>query len=190
MKQRNLFFGLLIAVLLGACGSTPRSNYYLLSADAPGTPGSGGPSIGVGPVTVPEYLKHREIVLNRDTHRLDLESYERWAEPLDAGILRVVILNLSKLLDTQEMQSYPWPRAATPDFGIKLAVVEFSMQGDQASLVAKWSVSATRPDKVLTQRISQLRKTSQDTGPAAVAAAYSDLLLQLSEKIAAAIPGQ
>jgi uncharacterized lipoprotein YmbA len=190
MQQSNLFFGLLIAILVGACGSTPRSNYYMLSADATGAAGSGGPAIGVGPVTVPEYLKHREIVLNRDAHKIDLESYERWAEPLDAGILRVIALNLSRLLATQEVQTYPWARAATPDFSITVDIAELTMRAGRASLVAKWSVSGTQPGAEVIQRISELSTSGQTTGSAAAAAAYSELLLRLSEEIAAAISAQ
>ena len=40
----------LLLILLGACGSTPPSNYYMLSANAGGMPGSGGPSLGIGPI--------------------------------------------------------------------------------------------------------------------------------------------
>jgi len=188
MKPRNLFVGLIVAALLAACGSTPRSNYYMLSSDAPGVPGGGGPAIGVGPVTVPDYLRNREMVLNRDNHRLRMESYERWAEPLDAGILRVTALNLARLLDTQQVQAFPWTRAATPDFSIRISVVELSMQGDQARLVASWSIAQTGPDKVLTQQISQLTESRRSDDAAGVAAAYSALLLQLSREIAAAVP--
>jgi hypothetical protein len=62
------------------------------------------------------------------------------------------------------------------------------MQGDQARLVASWSIAQTGPDKVLTQQISQLTESRRSDDAAGVAAAYSALLLQLSREIAAAVP--
>ncbi len=177
----------LIALLIAGCGSTPRSNYYMLSAEAGGTPGMSGPSIGVGPITVPDYLKRKEMVLNRDANRLELAEYDRWAETLDAGILRVTALNLASLLETQQVQRFPWRRKAVPDFGISIAVVEFSVKGTSALLVAEWRVSSPKDGTVLSQRISSLETSARSSEPADVAAAYSQLLARLAEQIAADI---
>ena len=130
---------ILVALLISGCGSTPRSNYYMLSAEASGSPGGEGPSIGVGPITVPDYLKRKEMVLNRDANRLELAEYDRWAESLDAGILRVTALNLAALLETQQVQRFPWRRAGIPDYGVSVAVVQFSVNDANALLVAEWA---------------------------------------------------
>jgi uncharacterized lipoprotein YmbA len=181
---------LLLAGLMTACGSTPRSDYYMLSANAKGSVGSEGPSIGIGPVTVPEYLKRREMVLNRSANRLDLADFDRWAEPLDAGILRVTALNLSLLLKTQQVQTFPWRRSNLPDFGISIAVVQFSMKGNQALLVAQWTVTEPATGDAVAQHISHLEASARGSEPEDVAAVYSDLLRELSEAIAAAITKQ
>ena len=178
---------MLLTGLVAACGSTPRSDYYMLSANAKGSVGSEGPSIGVGPVSVPEYLKRREMVLNRSANRLDMADYDRWAEPLDAGILRVTALNLSLLLKTQQVQTFPWRRSNLPDFGISIAVIQFSMKGSQAQLVAQWTVTEPATGNAAMQHISRINKTAAGSEPEDVAAAYSELLRQLSEEIAAAI---
>jgi uncharacterized lipoprotein YmbA len=178
---------LLLAGLIAACGSTPRSNYYMLSANATGSTGSEGPSIGIGPVTVPEYLKRREMVLNRSTNRLDLADFDRWAEPLDAGIHRVTALNLSLLLKTQRVQSFPWRRNSPPDFAISIAVVQFAVKGKQALLVAQWTVTEPATGKAVIQHISHLESSAAAGDPESVAAAYSELLKQFAEEIAVAI---
>ncbi len=177
----------LLVLLLGACGSTPPSNYYMLSANAGGMPGKGGPSLGIGPIQVPEYLRRKIMVLNRDSHRLTMAEYDRWAEPLEDGIHRVVALNLAVLLDTQQVQRFPWRRHSPPKYGISLQVAQLSLHGNQASLVTQWSVTDVASDAVIQQKISKFSTSAGTAGADAVAAAYSDLLLQLSEEIAAAI---
>jgi hypothetical protein len=162
----------------------------MLSANAKGSMGSEGPSIGVGPITVPEYLKRREMVLNRSANRLDLADFDRWAEPLDAGILRVTALNLSLLLKTQQVQTFPWRRSNLPGFGVSIAVIQFSMKGKQALLVAEWTITNPATGDALAQHISHLETTASGGEPEDVAAAYSDLLKELSEEIAATITQQ
>ena len=187
MTAMKWTFCLLLTGLVSACGSTPRSDYYMLSANARGSMGSEGPSIGVGPVSVPEYLKRREMVLNRSANRLDLADFDRWAEPLDAGVLRVTALNLSLLLKTQQVQTFPWRRSNLPDFGISIAVVQFSMKGRQALLVAEWTVTEPATGTAVMQHISRLENSAAGGDPEDVAVAYSDLLKDLSKEIATAI---
>jgi uncharacterized lipoprotein YmbA len=190
MSHRNWILCLSLALLVSACGSTPRSNYYMLSAETGGALGSGGPSLGIGPVTVPEYLQRREMVLNRSSNQLQLADYDRWAEPLDAGILRVISLNLARTLNTQRLQSYPWRRDYHPDYSVSVAVVQFAMQDRNAELVAEWTVKGPAGTTTVTRQISQLSTLAADNEPGSVAAAYSELLAQLAGKIAAVISTQ
>ena len=187
MDYLKLTLCTLLLTLLVACGSTPRSNYYMLSADARGTPGSTGLAIGVGPVNIPDYLKAREMVLNRSEHKLKIADYDRWAEPLDSGVSRVVAINLAVLLATQDVQIFPWRRDTVPEFAVRIAVVQFAVQGRDATLVCEWTVSRPRQGEALSQHITQVNTGMRDSDPESIAAAYSELLLQLSQKIATAI---
>jgi hypothetical protein len=187
MRVKGIFSLTVTLLLLAGCGSTPRSNYYMLSADASGQPGSAGPAIGVGPVLVPEYLKGREMVLNRSEHKLELADYDRWAEPLDAGVTRVVAVNLAVLLDTQNVQSFPWRRDAIPDYAVRIAVVQLAVQGSEARLVAEYTVADPRQGEPVSQHIRNFTTSTNAADPERVAAAYSQLLLELSEDIARSI---
>ena len=187
MDYLKLTICTLLLTLLAACGSTPRSDYYMLSADAQGRPGSSGPAIGVGPVSIPDYLKAREMVLNRSEHKLMLADFDRWAEPLDAGVSRVVAINLAVLLETQDVQLFPWRRDAVPEYAVRIAVVQFAVHGQDARLISEWTVSRPRTGEAVSQHITQLNAGARESDPESIAAAYSNLLLQLSEKIAAAI---
>jgi uncharacterized lipoprotein YmbA len=190
MRAGKWMLYLSIVALITACGSTPRSNYYMLSAEAAGATGKSGPALGIGPVTVPEYLQRREMVLNRSANKLELADFDRWAEPLDAGILRVTALNLAALLQTQQVRVFPWRRSYQPDYGISIAVVQFAMRDATAELVAEWTITVPASGVSITQKISRLEAQARDAEPESVAAAYSKLLAQLSEEIATVIRQQ
>jgi len=187
MARIRIITLLLLCGLLVACGSTPRSNYFMLSADATGLPDGSGPSLGVGPISIPDYLKAREMVLNRSDHALRMAEYDRWAEPLDSAVLRVLAVNLSSLMDSQNIQIYPWRRDSIPRYSVRVAVIQLATQDTKAHFVAEWSVHKTHNGGVLSQHISQLETASDSSDPETIAAAYSNLLLQLSEEIATAI---
>ena len=53
-------------------------------------------------------MKGRGMVLSRDGHQINVSEFDRWAEPLEAGISRVLILNLAALMNSQEVYAFPW----------------------------------------------------------------------------------
>jgi uncharacterized lipoprotein YmbA len=184
MITTRLFLGTLAIIFISACGSSPKTNYYMLSTKDSGTPGNSGPALGVGPVELPQYLRRSAMVINRDEHLLTLAEFDRWAEPLEDGITRVVALNLAMLLDTQDVQSYPWRRHAAPHFGVSLTLAQLSMRGTSAELVTEWRITDVGSQTVLKQQIGRYITSASSADAAAVAAAYSELMLLLSQDIA------
>ena len=185
--------GLIVAVILPiallGCGTTPPSKYYLLSAEASNFPDGTSPSLGVGPIEIPEYLNRNSLVYSREGNRLHIANFERWAEPLDSSIGRVVRLNLASLLNTQNIQVYPWSENERPEYGVEVTVINMDANDQQARLVAEWHIYKTDNRETVVRRI---RKLSYDMPPGPVTAeevapAYSKLLLQLSETIAGVI---
>jgi uncharacterized lipoprotein YmbA len=173
--------------MLAACGSTPQSDFYMLTADARGEPTGGGPALGVGPISIPDYLKTPKIVMNRNDHLLKLAEYDRWAEPLDSGVSRVVAVNLAVLMETTEVQTFPWRRDAIPEYAVRIVVIQFAAQGKEAMLVAEWSITKPRLGESGGGGISQLTTGLAGGEPEHVASAYSQLLLELSQIIAATL---
>ncbi len=185
MKSARTLSVIACIALLVACGSTPRSDYYMLSADAQGKPGTTGPSLGVGPISVPEYLNMREMVLNRSDHKLKLADFDRWAEPLDAGISRVVAVNLAVLLETQNVQVFPWRRDSIPEYAVRISVIQFAAHERDTRLVAEYAITRPKTAESVSHNIRQFTTVASTGDPESIAAAYSTLLLQLSEDIAA-----
>jgi uncharacterized lipoprotein YmbA len=191
--MNNTLKGLIIAVILPiallGCGTTPASKYYLLSVEASNFPDGTSPSLGVGPIEIPEYLNRNALIYSREGNRLHIANFERWAEPLDSSIGRVVRLNLASLLDTQNIQVYPWSDSERPEYGVEVTVINMDANDQQARLIAEWHIYTTINRETIARKISSL-SYDMPAGPATaaeVAPAYSKLLLQLSEIIGAAI---
>lgn len=173
--------------ILSACGSSPVSNYYLLSATGTPQGAEQSPSLGIGPIKIPEYLNRNGLVYNREGNLLHVASNERWAEPLVNGVERVMGLNLGRLLSTENVQSFPWHRSQQPDYAIRISLIALDANDQRASLTAEWVLEKPKADQFLIRRISTLAHElpSGAVTPAQIAPAYSELLEQLSQLIAA-----
>lgn len=188
-KILSVTSALALMLLLASCGSSPPNNYYLLSAhDVPAATGE-TPSVGVGPIEIPEYLSRESMVYNRASNTLQVATLDLWAEPLVNGVQRVMVLNLAGLLNTQDVSFFPWHPKRAPEYGVKVNLLQLEATGQQVLLTAEWLVYRPKSAEPVQRRISKLRSTLAAGTPEAeqVAAAYSDMLFQLSEIIAAAI---
>lgn len=186
---KTLIIAISLPLILLGCSSTPASTYYLLSAQVQ-QPASGiSPSVGVGPVEIPEYLNRHAMVYNRDGNKLHIASFERWAEPLDSSILRVVRLNIASMLNTQDVQAYPWTKSSRPEYGIEITILNLDANDESAKLLVEWHLSKPQSEETLMRRIDTLHYDlpAGTVNATEVAAAYSELLYQLSGKIAAEI---
>ena len=178
-----------LGLLLAGCGSSPPNNFYVLSAHEFPTPSGTAPALGVGPISIPEYLGRQNLVYNRVENTLQVASLDMWAEPLGDGIRRVLILNLTGLLNTQDVRVFPWRPERAPEFGVEVNLLQLDANENEAMLTADWLVYRPGGGASVNRRISRLRLplTPGAPEPEQVAAAYSTLLFQLSEVIAAAI---
>jgi uncharacterized lipoprotein YmbA len=180
---------LALLLVLAGCGSTPPSNYYLLSPLATPAPAGESPALGVGPVEIAEYLDRNGLVYLGGSNRLHVAGDERWAEPLEDGVRRVLGLNLASLLDTQNLSYFPWPAAHAPDYAVRVNVLALDSDDRQATLVAEWLLYRPATRESVAHRMSRLHRPLAEGRWRAeqVAPAYSELLYQLSRLIAAAI---
>ena len=181
---RRLAAVLAVAGLLAACGSTPRTEYYLLSAEAPPAAARAQPAIGIAELKVAEYLQRPEMVIMESANRLSLRDYHRWAEPLADGVQRTVALNLGALLETDGVRVRPWPREWSPQWLLRLSIARLDVGSDAVELVANWSLAREGETR---DRSSRLTRSRSGTSADAVASDISALLLELSERIAAEV---
>jgi hypothetical protein len=170
-----------LAALLAACGTTPPTEYYLLSAEAPPGAARAGPAIGIAELNVAEYLQRPEMVIMESANRLRLRDYHRWAEPLADGVQRTLALNLGALLETDAVRVRPWPREWSPQWLLRLSIARLDVRGDTVELVATWSLAHGSETR---ERSSRLARARSGTSADSAAADISALLLELSGQIA------
>jgi uncharacterized lipoprotein YmbA len=117
--------------LLTACFKSPQVAFYTLNSQT----FSGKAlkniselkdiSIGIGSVDIPEYLDRPQIVTLKGPHRLHLAEFHRWAGRLNNEITQVMKKNLSTLLGTNRVVSFPWDQSETPEFRVDLTFNHF-----------------------------------------------------------------
>jgi uncharacterized lipoprotein YmbA len=135
--------GLLLG--LEACTSTPLRFYLLNSPVTSETMAAAaapqGPVIGVGPITMPKYLDRLQIVTRTGDNQLALSEFDRWAEPLQDNVARVLAENLARLIPTDQVLLQAWPRSAALDYQVTVEVLQFDgWLGGESKLVAFWSI--------------------------------------------------
>lgn len=135
----------LVAVLLAGCAHTPKPNYYVLSGPREVTNSAvrSGPPIGLGPITLPDYLDRPQIVTRASDSRLALSNEHRWAEPLAASFSRALLAHLEQALPTQHIVLHPWRSSLDIARQVQIEVTRFERGADGAfRLGARWSVRA------------------------------------------------
>ncbi len=133
---------LLLALTLAGCASSPPTRFYLLSAQTATPVGPAvGFSVGVGPLELPAYLDRPQIVTRTAGQEVEVAEFERWAEPLQDGVQRVLVENLAAALPGERVQGWPWRRATAPDWQVELRLTHFEREaGGDAALAVRWRV--------------------------------------------------
>jgi uncharacterized protein len=176
---------------LGACANTP-SRFYMLnpltaSETVLATAAARGPVVGVGPISVPKYLDRPQIVTRASRNQLDLGEFDRWAEPLQDNILRVLAQNLMLLIPTDDVLLRDWPRSASLDYQVRVEVLHFDgWLGGGSILVALWSILDAAEQPLMSQRAS-LNVPVGGRDYEAIVIAMNQMVDTLSRDIAAAI---
>jgi hypothetical protein len=182
--------------LLSACSplapQPDRSKFFILTPLADGaalaptpttTANDSGLTIGIGPIDFPDYLRRPEVVTLASPNQLDLAAEKRWGEPLDKDFARVFTENISRLLNTQQLEKYPWPVRSHVDYQIAIDVQRFETTSDgQSQLIARWTIK----DSAGKDLYASETRASAPVGPGETGAsiALSDDLATLSREVA------
>jgi uncharacterized lipoprotein YmbA len=179
-----------LAVALAGCGS-PQVHYYTLSSTAvpaagEAQPATAIPSVGLGPITLPDVVDRPQFVLRAGANRVVIAEEHRWAEPLKSEIPRVIAENLSHLLGVKQVWSYPQSAAETAEIRVLVDIQRFdSVPGDAVTVDASWTVQRKSGEPAPGRSLA--REAAGGPGHDALAAAHSRALATVSRDIAAAI---
>ena len=138
----------LFALLSAGCAllhpSPDRSRFFTLTATSSVDAGESRPhrdlAIGLGPITLPDYLDRPEVVFRLGANEVRPRGFDVWAVPLADQFKSTLARDLTALIDGCEVTTYPWyPR--TFDATVHIDVLRFDVDGDRAAhLVVRWAV--------------------------------------------------
>ena len=150
MRPYRVCAALLFLAALGGCASAPPPTLYVLEAPAAVSPAAPVPAaaghrlaVALGPVTVPDYLDRTDIVRRATGNRLEFGADERWAEPLRAGLQRLLIAVLAERLGPGYWVTSGTGRAGQIDIEVPVDIEAFEEDAaGQAVLTASWEIRA------------------------------------------------
>lgn len=190
----HLLLGVIAAALLGGCSflrpHDAPTHFYVLTVPPVATDHFAVGEIkrlriGLKTVEVPAYLGSRSMVVRTGTNEIHLAEFDRWAEPLDQGIGRVMKENLSSApnvasvtLNSRGEDSLDW------EVAIRILTCEGVRAENRSSSIrfaAMWQVRAVGTNSAATKRGGFTAGKVPWDG-----ITYAQLAGQLSEAIAGA----
>ena len=181
---------LALVVCFSACGGkSATSQFYVLSPlPQPGLSAGEGMTIGVFPVSMPDYLDRPQIVTRVSDNEIKLDEFSRWAEPLKDSFTRALVQNLSTLLDTAKVVRTTRSAGVPMALQVGVEVVQFDgTLGGEVVLIVQWGVFEADGKKLLMGKRSSFKEPTGAATYEALVAAESRAVAALSREIAEAI---
>lgn len=197
MNTLTRIFKLLLIILISCftagciTGTSQQSVYYVFTASQT-TPllslKNFNHNIGIGPVKIPEYLQRPQIVRQKSANTLEINEFHRWGDSLEAQITSVLAQNLSTLLDTPGISTYPWKKPLSPTIQISIDFSHFhGSPAGSAKVEAIWRIINTKNDTILLTKKTSLLEPGENSGHEALVKALNMALDKLSREIASAV---
>jgi uncharacterized protein len=180
---------MLVAGMLGGCGSSPNARFYTLKPDATLTSAENSVplQVVVNPVTIPDLVDRPQIVTQGAGNQVSLDEFARWAEPLKGDIARVIAANLGALLGSERVSVFDSGSDVPPVWRVRVDVVRFdSMPGDSVTVDAQWTVWPPKKNAPV-MGSSLEHEPVKGQGYDALVAAHDRALAAVSRDIASAI---
>ena len=183
---------------ISGCISSAPSRFYLLqptemdketrseikNAKVKNTP----IALGIGPVEIPEYLCRPQIVTMLDDSVIQIAEFDRWAEPLKSNILRVITENLSHLLNTNQITTFPWKNSLPKEYQIEIKLLRFDGKlGNDLFLNTLWRIVDSKTTKSLVIERTEIREPTKLSDYKSFVNAQNRALATLCKEIAVAL---
>ncbi|PIE61475.1 MAG: hypothetical protein CSA29_03095 [Desulfobacterales bacterium] len=155
MRQRCIVMAAMLLIVSGCSKLSPTPSFYLLDHIKPGHAAGHLPenfSIGIGPVRLPDHLDRAEIVTRKGDNQVIIREFHRWAAPLNRQLMVSLVVNLTTLLGTPKVISYPWDRARRPVLRVDVTILRMDRIKGQTILDAVWDIRDMAQDQILVTR--------------------------------------
>jgi hypothetical protein len=164
------------------------TRFFVLEAQASPAASASELSLGVGPVTLAAYANRPELVTRAGPTEVVPSPIDRWGEPVDQAIVRVLARDLALELGTLDVILHPWYGEQRPAVQVRVDVHRFERDADGAAvLAARYEVAELRAGGRRIVRDLELRRPAASLDPAAAVAALSGALADLASEIAAGV---
>ena len=185
----------LLVISLNACSSvlnTPDSalggtHFYSLVALAPvSTANKNQLRIGVGPVEIPRLLNRPQIISRKDNTEILMAEKHQWGGSYKEELIQALTDNLSNLLNTDNIEQYPWKFSFKPVYSVRVNIERFDGQlGKTVTLKARWRLYKGSQEVLVKKSV--ITEPVKGRSYAAYVKAQSKALAILSKKIASKI---
>ena len=171
--------------ILGGCWSSAEPVFYAL-APTHGSPASSSlRTVRIQRPGLAGYLDRPEIVRRVTDYRLGVASNERWGEPLDAMLGRVLAEDVEQRVPGASVFTEDGAITQDPDATVEVDVRRFDVGSDgRAILWAEVAVARGSHQGPPASRSIQLGAAPASPATSALIATLSDLLGQLADQIA------
>jgi uncharacterized lipoprotein YmbA len=191
---RHIWMGCLL-VLLAACGSSPKTEFYVLNADQSSVIQSAnvsaGPSVGVWQVDLPDLLDRSEIVTRDNRFKVTMADFSWWAGNLQENMTLLIVTQLSQQLQSNRVVTSPWPSYRKIDYQVITRVERFDGElGGEVVLRGLWNLLDGAGENELRREAFEFKVNTADLTYQEMVAAMSGLTVQLTEQLADGIIDQ
>ena len=191
-------FQVALMLVLGGClgggSQTPPTRYFVLNslytAENKKQPVAElkDAIVVIGPLTLTQVLDRPQIIIRQSDNEIRVSDLDRWAEPLQENLTRVVVDNLAVLLSSGSVIRFPPARTIPVTYQIIIEVTRFDGNPkEQVMLRARWTILGDKGDSVLLEQESVLNELSNGDTTAEMVSAQSRLVAKFSREIAEAI---
>ena len=177
--------GCAVAMSLGGCRSAPTRIYTL----GPAAPVSHidvyqAPALRIDTLNVPASWDRIEILKPSQAGSLQISDFDHWAAPLTQMARQALSDDLDLRLPPG---SIIYPRLPKPSgaLGVNVDILEFDIVASQASMRASWIIVPSGDAQRAKRSNAELRTSTGSEDAAAIVHAWSDLIGQLADRIAA-----
>ncbi len=177
------------SLLLSGCAASRKADFYQLeeTANSALIGVEKGPVIGLGPIHLPEYINRPQIVTRSSKHHLKISEFNRWIEPVNDSISRLLVINLSNNLNSNRVYGVPkYDRQYPLDLRVAIDIGRFDGQlGKDVFLESRWSIF-DKNDQPLLTRVSLIKSPVNGEDYEALVSAMNHALQQLGKEISQA----
>jgi uncharacterized protein len=184
----------IVAIFSVGCTRSQTPRFYTLTSIQPGEVTSKRESpaqnavIGIGPVTMADYLDQSNLVARTSDNQLRKAEYDRWAGSFKDDFINILAEDIGFLVPSERIYLYPWRGSVSIGYQVALEIIRCDGRlGEAAYLVARWRVFGGPEKKLLKMSRSSIREPVTGPDYAALVSAQSRAVAKLSQEIAEAI---